>query len=269
MNNDRAWRVGLTLLAFICAAQPVLAAPGSPPQLVIVSARADSLATTLTIDGHSFGDGQPVVTFNGMPLVIVSATSSEIVADLPPGLAPATYLLTVSRGPATTQFDSFNVTLGAVGAPGPAGATGPQGPAGATGPQGPAGTFSGHFQSPNGAYSLDVTDTGIRLAGPAASIQLVGGTVTIMATNVTVRSDITTEIRSGVNTTLLSSASTEIQSGANTTIISGGSTNIEGNPVFLNGGGQPAARAGDTVQVNTGSGTGSIVTGSTTVFIGN
>src|SRR5204862_4610050 len=98
MTDDRAWLLGLMLLAFICAAQPAVAAPGSPPQLVVVSARADLVAGTLTIDG---------------------------------------------------------------------------------------------------------------------------------------------------------------------------STNIEGNPVFLNGGGQPAARGGDTVQVNTGSGVGSIVTGSTTVFIGN
>jgi uncharacterized Zn-binding protein involved in type VI secretion len=176
MKNDHRWLMGLTLLAFVCTGHPALAAPGSPPQLVIVSARADLAAGILTIDGDSFGDGQPVVTLNGM-LVIESATASEIMADLPPGLAPGTYLLTVSRGPAT------------------------------------------------------------------------------------LRSSASTEIQSGANTTIRSGASTEIQSG--------GSTNIEGAPVFLNGGGQPAARAGDTVQVNPASGTGSIVTGSTTVFIGN
>ena len=34
------------------------------------------------------------------------------------------------------------------------------------GPQGPAGVFSGTFKSPNGAYAISVTDSGIVLSGP-------------------------------------------------------------------------------------------------------
>ena len=279
MTHARGWLMGLTLLALLLAGRPAVAAPGSPPQLVIVSAKADVAAGTLTIDGDSFGDSQPVVALNGMPLVVVSATPSEIVADLPPGLAPGTYLLTVSRGPARTQFDSFDVTLGAAGPPGPTG------PTGATGPRGPAGTFTGHFQSPNGAYSLDVTDAGIRLAGPTATVQIVGGTVTIMATNVTIRSDadttvrsggnttigsaVNTDIRSSVNTTIMSSAGTNIQSSASTSIQSGGATDIKGAAISLNGPGRPAARVNDAVLVDPASGSGVIKTGSPTVSIGD
>jgi len=282
MNRDRGWLTGLTLLAFVCATQPALGAPPSPPQLVIVSAKADAGAGTLIIDGSAFGDGTPAVTLNGMPLTVVTSTPNEILASLPSGLDPGTYLLTVSRGPATTQFDSFNLTLGAVGPQGPAGATGATG---ATGPQGPPGTFTGHFQSPNGQYSLDVTDTGIRLAGPGATIQLGNGTVTIMtmgatsvrAQNVMIRSDQNTDIQAGQNATLRASANTDVQAsatltlraGAGTTIQSGGSTDIQGNPIFLNGSARPAARAGDSVQVDPSSGSGMITGGSTTVFIGN
>ena len=268
MNVNRVRLIGPTLLAVVCAAHPSLAAPNSPPRLVIVSVTPDVVAETLTIDGTSFGNAEPVVTLNGTPLTVPIWTPSHIEATLPPGLAPGTYLLTVSRGPATTQFDAFNVTLGAAG---------PQGPAGPTGPQGPPGTFTGHFQSPNGQYTLDVTDTGVRLAGPGATLQLGNGTVTIMATNVVVRSDVNTEIRSGAttmvrsgaNTDIQSSASTTVNSSASTTIHSGASTSIEGSPVLLNGGAKPAARIGDPVQVDPASGAGVITGGSTTVLVGN
>lgn len=284
MRNDaRAWSIGLTLLAIICAAHPALAAPNSPPQLVIVSAEADSTAGTVTIDGQAFGDEIPIVTLNGMPLDVVTSTPSEIVATLPPGLDPATYLLTVSRGPARTQFGSFNLTLGAVGPQGPAGATGATG---ATGPQGPPGTFTGHFQSPNAQYSLDVTDTGIRLAGPGATIQIGNGTVTIMtmgttsvmARNVTVRSDQNTDIQAGQNATIKATSSLDLEASATTTVKAGGtttiqsvaSTNIQGSPIFLNSSGaRPAARVNDGVQVDPASGAGVITGGSTTVFVGN
>jgi hypothetical protein len=282
MTTTRAWFIGLPLLAVLGAAHPALARPDSPPQLVIVSAKADTLAGTLAIDGSAFGDGTPVVTLNGMPIVVVTSTSSEIVATLPPGLDPGTYLLTVSRGPATTQFDSFNLTLGAVGPPGPPGAAGT---AGATGPPGPPGTFSGHFQSPNGLYSLDVTDTGIRLAGPGASIQLGNGTVTIMTLgttsirgqNVMIRSDQDIDIRAGVDASLRASGNLDLQSGATTTLTAAGTasvqsatTNVQSGVIFLNSGGaRPAARINDSVQVDPVSGAGTITGGSTSVFIGN
>jgi hypothetical protein len=64
---------------------------------------------------------------------------------------------------------------GAPGATGPAGPAGPAGPPGPPGPQGPPGTgegdpFSGTFTSPNGLYTLSVTDAGIRLEGPSGKV---------------------------------------------------------------------------------------------------
>jgi hypothetical protein len=68
---------------------------------------------------------------------------------------------------------------GPAGAPGPAGPQGPKGdtgdvgpsgPAGPQGPQGPAGTFAGSFKSPNGQYSISVTDSGIELKGPGGGL---------------------------------------------------------------------------------------------------
>ena len=71
---------------------------------------------------------------------------------------------------------------GPPGPPGPAGPKGDKGDVGPRGPEGPqglpgaAGTFSGSFQSPNGQYSLSVTDSGIELKGPGGgSVKLNGG----------------------------------------------------------------------------------------------
>jgi hypothetical protein len=64
---------------------------------------------------------------------------SELVVELPPNLAPGTYLLTVSRGRATTEYDKFAVTLGGAGSQGEAGPPGPKGDPGDPGPQGPQG----------------------------------------------------------------------------------------------------------------------------------
>ena len=71
-------------------------------------------------------------------------------------------------GPAGTN--GTNGTDGALGPAGPIGLTGPQG---LVGPQGPAGSgsgFTGSFKSPNGLYSLSVTNTGITLDGPGGKV---------------------------------------------------------------------------------------------------
>jgi hypothetical protein len=88
----------------------------------------------------------PVVVFNGAPLVLVSSTSTQIVATLPSNLQPGSYKLRVTNNQGLAELD---VTYGAAGPqglpglPGPAGAqgmAGPAGPAGAPGMPGPAGT---------------------------------------------------------------------------------------------------------------------------------
>jgi hypothetical protein len=64
---------------------------------------------------------------------------------------------------------------GATGPQGPQGATGPQGPQGATGPQGPQGPAgasggSATLTSPNGEFSVQITDHGVFLRGPSGTV---------------------------------------------------------------------------------------------------
>ena len=59
---------------------------------------------------------------------------------------------------------------------------GPQGP---VGPAGPAGTFSGTFSSPNGLYSISVTNAGILLSGPGSTVRLTGPSVSVDSTGPT------------------------------------------------------------------------------------
>jgi hypothetical protein len=53
-----------------------------------------------------------------------------------------------------------------------AAANGVNGKDGAPGAAGPPGDFSGHFASPNGEFALDVSNSGVKLSGPFASIEL-------------------------------------------------------------------------------------------------
>ncbi len=113
--------------------------------------------TTLFIDGQNFC-AAPTVTLAGSPLAVQSATPTQVIVALPPGLAPGTYYLVVSCGTLAGRTAYYDVALGAIGPAGPTGAqgpTGPQGvpgnngaagPTGATGPTGPVGS-----QGPAGA----------------------------------------------------------------------------------------------------------------------
>jgi hypothetical protein len=62
---------------------------------------------------------------------------------------------------------------------GPPGPPGPPGAKGDQGPKGDPGTFSGSFKSPNGNYSLDVTDSGILLKGPGGTVKIDAGNVIV------------------------------------------------------------------------------------------
>jgi len=169
---------------------------------VIVSVTVDFAVGEITIVGKNF-PSRPSVKLDGTLLNLISNNPTEIVASLE-GVAglenqPGDYLLTVVRrredkgeeGARLGASSTFVVTIGATG---PAGSSGPRGPQGDTGPQGAPGVFSGHFQSPNGAYSLDVTNNGIVLTGPAAKIQLVAGTATVSGVQVNVHGDSTVVI---------------------------------------------------------------------------
>jgi type VI secretion system Hcp family effector len=103
---------------------------------VIISASADLEAEQLTIRGLYFGRATPHVTLAGKELAVLSSSPFEILAGLPPGIEPGSYLLTVCQRHRSKRSEPFEVTIGAAGPPGPAGPQGPEGQPGLPGPQG-------------------------------------------------------------------------------------------------------------------------------------
>ena len=88
----------------------------------------------MRISGAGFGADEPDVTLEGLPMVVVSHDPTEIVIDMPPGLAPATYLLTVAQVDGDRRLRAeFEVTVGAEGPQGPQGIPGAQGRKGRSG----------------------------------------------------------------------------------------------------------------------------------------
>jgi len=141
MNRTQRMKAQLLPAAWLvfAASCPLFAqeSPAASTAPVIVSAVADLVHSQITIAGQRLtpATGSPVVTLDGTTLTLVSAASTQIVADLPAGLGAGAFNLTVSNGTSA----SFDVTVGTVGPQGPAGPTGAQGPRGAAGATGPAG----------------------------------------------------------------------------------------------------------------------------------
>lgn len=117
-------------------------AAGGP---AIFTAVINSSSSQITITGQNFSPAgtAPTVTLVPARLTLVSFTNQNIVANVPTGFAPGSYLLVVTNS--NSQTGGFDVTLGNAGPPGapgpagPQGATSPQGAAGPAGAQGPAG----------------------------------------------------------------------------------------------------------------------------------
>jgi hypothetical protein len=110
---------------------------------------------------------------------------------------------------------SLSGPVGATGPAGPTGATGPQGATGATGATGPAGTFTGVFTSPNGLYSLSVTDVGIVLRGPNSSVTVdaTGASIDADALALTTAQDLEVSV-GGSQTTTIGANKTESVGGS-------------------------------------------------------
>jgi len=108
-------------------------------KLLISAASFDATAQQLRIFGASFGMSQGFVSLNGFPLPVISWDNTSIVVALSSATPPGSYLLTVSRGPSSTQFDSFSVAIGGLGLKGEKGDQGEPGPQGPTGDKGDPG----------------------------------------------------------------------------------------------------------------------------------
>jgi hypothetical protein len=155
------------------------------------------------------------------------------------------------------------------------------GAAGAPGQDGAP--FSGTFTSPNGAYSISVTDQGVAVSHGTSglvlagdTLKVTGGTLTIQVSgNAAVEAGGATSVRTGADLTVQSGGSTVLKPAAHLTLDAGGATTVTSGGVLgvtaplitLNSSScRPAARIADSVAVS-GS-TGTISGGSTTVCIG-
>src|SRR4029079_5912529 len=112
----------------------------SKPRVTSVMLSADQ--TILFVLGRFF-DQRTILILGDYVLggVQVAPTGTQITA-LMPALPPGTYRLTIARigdSPTSGRTVSVDVTLGAVGPPGPRRDIGPPGPQGETGPAGPQG----------------------------------------------------------------------------------------------------------------------------------
>jgi hypothetical protein len=154
-----AWLIGSAVMA--CAQTPT-----------IVGAIVNSATKQITITGASLtATGAPVVKLDSATLTLVSSSGTQIVANLPAGLAAGTYRMTVNNGSGTPGI--FDVSNGVVGPQGPAGPAGPQGATGATGPAGPQGaTGATGPAGPQGATGATGPQGPAGPQGPPGSLTL-------------------------------------------------------------------------------------------------
>ena len=128
--------------------------------------------------------------------------------------------------------------------------------------------FSGTFTSPNGEYTISVTDAGVTLShGPNVHIKLDGDDIFVRGMDVELRADGNATVKAGINAVLEGVLSATVK-GLNTTIDAGSIGKVHGAFVRIEGGGAclPAARVGD--QVVAPGGAGQIVSGAPTVCVG-
>lgn len=145
------------------------------------------------------------------------------------------------------------------GPPGPPGADGADGQDGEDGQDGDP--FSGTFTSPNGQYSLSVTDAGIRLAGLGSTIVLDANGIEVRsATVLTIRSGLDTSVRAGTGLTAEAGTGATLR-GSSVTVDSASLLSLDGALVQIRPGPgcRPGARLGDSIAGTAG--TGGAVTG--------
>src|SRR5688500_5605253 len=104
------WAMMILALSIAVGATP-------PPQLVILGAGANPQTGLVTIVGINLGGSAATVQISGQTLAIQSSSDTQIVATMP-SLVAGTYLLKVSRGPATVEQDTFSLSVGSGGSGG-------------------------------------------------------------------------------------------------------------------------------------------------------
>ncbi len=132
--------------------------------LTITEVLVDLEAGTLTITGQNFPMGTDPIVLLGNDTVPLGLSGvpmeMEIIAFLPTPVINGDYLLTVSKGDAPSERDSYNITIGQ-SPPGPEGPEGPQGPQGfpgVQGLQGPEGAQGPPGPAADGSVPIDESD---------------------------------------------------------------------------------------------------------------
>jgi Collagen triple helix repeat (20 copies)/Regulator of chromosome condensation (RCC1) repeat len=182
------------ILMAASAALLLIAHAATAQEIVTVSVQGGNLV----IGGSAFGAKRPTVTIGALPaLTVTTFSATEVVAALPAGVQPGTYLLTLTRGNGNST--TFNVTIGAVGPIGPQGPVGPQGPQGLPGVPGANGHdgAAGQDGAPGAPGAPGVPGQN---GGPGASCSIVNnfdGTATIACGTTSI--DISTGLRAALS----------------------------------------------------------------------
>ena len=151
------------------------------------------------------------------------------------------------------------------------GATGADGRPGADGQDGAP--FSGTFTSPNGAYSISVTDQGVAVSYGSSGLTLTGDTLKITGGTLTIQVSGNTAVEVGAAATLRTGSDLNVQSGgsttlkpsANLTVDAGGATELRtgtdldvrsGGSTKLNPGANLTVEAGGATSLKSGGGLG-------------
>ena len=136
-----------TSVLLVYSFSQALAAPPGPPgaHLDVTQVFVDDPdnPTSIMIIGTDldFGSGPLSVTLGEFGALTVTGTPNDtlIEADLPAGIFPGDFLLTISNGNGQSQNDEYDLTIGAVGPQGDQGVQGKLGDTGAQGVQGKLG----------------------------------------------------------------------------------------------------------------------------------
>ena len=135
--------MSLTILVRRCVLVVLLGlvpAYAQAQSLFVSSAQPDVTNHQLVIQGGTYTAGLRIFLGpNFVELPVTSLTAGAIHTGLP-DLPPGTHLLVLYH-PATNQFTTFPMAIGAVGPAGPAGPSGAAGPTGPTGPTGLTGAI--------------------------------------------------------------------------------------------------------------------------------
>ncbi len=165
--------MGQLLVPFLIFLMPLISRAQTP---VIDHATVNLAQSYLALAGSNFSPNSvaPKVTVGGTRRTVYSFTNTSMVVEVPPTLAAATYLVTVTNS--VPHAGSAYVAVGAVGPQGPAGPTGATGPAGPQGPQGAKGATG-----PKGATGATgpAGPTGATGATGATGPQGPAGTITL------------------------------------------------------------------------------------------